>query len=116
MEAVRRWYGVLLPKLVPYLYKNGGPIITVQVILISWKRLDTWKKILLYFVALNNWIKVENEYGSYYTCDKAYTGELRDLFNFYFGNDVVLFTTGWIIQLSFFFVYKFTYRSFSYEK
>lgn len=31
MNAVRRYYGVLLPKLVPYLYKNGGPIITVQV-------------------------------------------------------------------------------------
>ncbi len=31
MAAVERWYGVLLPKFVPYLYKNGGPIITVQV-------------------------------------------------------------------------------------
>ena len=32
MNAVRRYYDVLLPKFVPYLYKNGGPIITVQVI------------------------------------------------------------------------------------
>ena len=31
MNAVRRWYSVLFPKLAPYLYKNGGPIITVQV-------------------------------------------------------------------------------------
>ncbi|RNA22068.1 Beta-galactosidase [Brachionus plicatilis] len=66
MNAVRRYFGVLLPQLAPYLYKNGGPIITVQ---------------------------VENEYGSYYTCDKKYTGELRDLFKLYFGDDVVLFTT-----------------------
>lgn len=33
MFAVKRWYNVLFPKLVPYLYKNGGPIITVQVII-----------------------------------------------------------------------------------
>ncbi|CAF0759614.1 unnamed protein product [Brachionus calyciflorus] len=66
MKAVRRYFNVLLPKFVPYLYKNGGPIITVQ---------------------------VENEYGSYYTCDKKYTGELRDMFKKYLGDDVVLFTT-----------------------
>lgn len=39
--------------------------------------------------------KIENEYGSYYTCDKAYTEELRDIFIGYFGIDVVYFTTGW---------------------
>lgn len=33
MFAVRRWYKVLLPNLARYLYKNGGPIITVQVII-----------------------------------------------------------------------------------
>ncbi len=32
MNAVRSFYNQLLPKLAPYLYKNGGPIITVQVI------------------------------------------------------------------------------------
>ena len=31
MAAVNRWFDVLLPKAAPYLYKNGGPIITVQV-------------------------------------------------------------------------------------
>ena len=31
MNAVKRWFDVFLPKVVPYLYKNGGPIITVQV-------------------------------------------------------------------------------------
>ena len=66
MKAVNRWYQVLLPKLLPYLYKNGGPIIMVQ---------------------------VENEYGSYYACDKIYLGLLRDLFRKYLGDDIVLFTT-----------------------
>ena len=31
MNAVKRWFDLFLPKVVPYLYKNGGPIITVQV-------------------------------------------------------------------------------------
>lgn len=31
MAAVARWYSVLLPLMEPLLYKNGGPIITVQV-------------------------------------------------------------------------------------
>lgn len=65
MAAVERWYEVLLPKLVPFLYRNGGPIVTVQ---------------------------VENEYGSYFTCDHTYTGRLRDLFKKYLGNETVLFT------------------------
>ena len=67
MGAVRRWFDVLLPKLVPYLYKNGGPIITVQ---------------------------VENEYGLYNVCDSTYMIMLRDLLRHHLGNDVVLFTTG----------------------
>lgn len=65
MQAVNRWYGVLLPKLVPFLYKNGGPIISVQ---------------------------VENEYGSYFECDSVYLNALRDLFKQQLGNDTVLFT------------------------
>lgn len=28
---VERWWGVLLPKVAPLLYENGGPIIMVQV-------------------------------------------------------------------------------------
>ena len=31
MSNVQRWYDVLLPKLEPLLYRNGGPIIMVQV-------------------------------------------------------------------------------------
>lgn len=33
LAAVDKWLGVLLPKMRPLLYKNGGPIITVQVIM-----------------------------------------------------------------------------------
>lgn len=31
LAAVDKWLGVLLPKMKPLLYQNGGPIITVQV-------------------------------------------------------------------------------------
>jgi beta-galactosidase len=65
ISEVDRWYSYLLPKLVPMLYKNGGPVITVQ---------------------------IENEYGSY-GCDFEYTAHLRDLFHQYLGFDTILFTT-----------------------
>jgi beta-galactosidase len=65
MKELYKWYSVLLPKLVPMLYKNGGPVISVQ---------------------------VENEYGAY-GCDFEYTTLLRDIFHKYLGNDVILFTT-----------------------
>ena len=67
MKPVKRWFDVLLPKIKPFLYENGGPIITVQ---------------------------VENEYGSYYTCDKNYLESLRDIFRDHLGDNVVYFTTG----------------------
>uniref|UniRef100_A0A914VTW2 Beta-galactosidase n=1 Tax=Plectus sambesii TaxID=2011161 RepID=A0A914VTW2_9BILA len=66
LEAVRSWYSVLLPKVVPYLRKNGGPVIMVQ---------------------------VENEYGSFCGCDQNYTIWIRDLFRSYFGQDTLLYTT-----------------------
>ncbi|XP_063308078.1 beta-galactosidase [Pelobates fuscus] len=66
LQAVDSWMGVFLPKIKPLLYQNGGPIITVQ---------------------------VENEFGSYYTCDYNYLRHLLKLFRYYLGNDVVLFTT-----------------------
>ena len=31
LAAVDKWLGVILPKMKPLLYQNGGPIITVQV-------------------------------------------------------------------------------------
>uniref|UniRef100_A0A8C0UVP8 Beta-galactosidase n=1 Tax=Cyanistes caeruleus TaxID=156563 RepID=A0A8C0UVP8_CYACU len=66
LEAVERWMGVLLPKMRPYLYQNGGPIIMVQ---------------------------VENEYGSYFACDYNYLRFLLKLFRQHLGDEVVLFTT-----------------------
>ncbi|XP_032218849.2 beta-galactosidase isoform X2 [Nematostella vectensis] len=66
MDAVDKWMGVLLPKIRPLLYNNGGPVITVQ---------------------------VENEYGSYFTCDHDYMSHLENLFRSHLGKDVVLFTT-----------------------
>ncbi|CAF0809116.1 unnamed protein product [Adineta steineri] len=66
LNAVTRWMSVLLPKIRPLLYNNGGPVITVQ---------------------------VENEYGSYKACDHDYTSYLRDIFRQYLGDNVALFTT-----------------------
>uniref|UniRef100_A0A8C5T6T5 Beta-galactosidase n=1 Tax=Malurus cyaneus samueli TaxID=2593467 RepID=A0A8C5T6T5_9PASS len=66
LEAVERWMSVLLPKMRPYLYQNGGPIIMVQ---------------------------VENEYGSYFACDYNYLRFLLKLFRQHLGDEVVLFTT-----------------------
>lgn len=36
--------------------------------------------------------QVENEYGSYYTCDHNYMKYLQDLFQKHLGDDVILFT------------------------
>ncbi|OWF47699.1 beta-galactosidase-like [Mizuhopecten yessoensis] len=66
IKFVDQWMDVLLPKLKPLLYNNGGPIIMVQ---------------------------IENEYGSYFACDRNYTSHLRDRARFHLGKDVVLFTT-----------------------
>ncbi|KFV92375.1 Beta-galactosidase, partial [Eurypyga helias] len=66
LAAVEKWMGVLLPKMRPHLYQNGGPIIMVQ---------------------------VENEYGSYFACDYDYLRSLLKLFRRHLGDEVVLFTT-----------------------
>ncbi|XP_053913867.1 beta-galactosidase [Cuculus canorus] len=66
LAAVEKWMGVLLPKMRPHLYENGGPIIMVQ---------------------------VENEYGSYFACDYDYLRFLLKLFRQHLGDEVVLFTT-----------------------
>jgi beta-galactosidase len=66
MAEVQRWLSVLMPKLKPMLYQNGGPIVMVQ---------------------------VENEYSFYPACDHNYTNSLRDSFRSYLGNDIILFTT-----------------------
>ncbi|XP_078428926.1 beta-galactosidase 17 isoform X2 [Wolffia australiana] len=65
LQLVTRWWDVLLPKVVPYLYKNGGPVIMVQ---------------------------IENEFGSY-GYDWNYLGQLVDCSRRHLGEDVVLYTT-----------------------
>ncbi|EEC10856.1 beta-galactosidase precursor, putative [Ixodes scapularis] len=66
LDAVDHWLNVLLPTVEPYLYKNGGPIITVQ---------------------------VENEYGQYFVCDHNYMRHLVEVFQHYLGRDIILFRT-----------------------
>ncbi|XP_074857690.1 beta-galactosidase-1-like protein isoform X2 [Carettochelys insculpta] len=66
LQAVDSWLGVLLPRLRPRLYQNGGNIISIQ---------------------------VENEYGSFSACDYDYLRHLLATFRALLGPDVLLFTT-----------------------
>ena len=65
LAHVESWMSILLPKLEPLLYANGGPIISVQ---------------------------VENEYGNFPACDHNYLKFLEQIFREFLGNDVILFT------------------------
>ncbi|KAJ1263835.1 hypothetical protein BS78_09G217200 [Paspalum vaginatum] len=65
LSLVERWWGVLLPKVAPLLYNNGGPIIMVQ---------------------------IENEFGSFGD-DKNYLHYLVQLARRYLGSDIILYTT-----------------------
>ncbi|KAL3632007.1 hypothetical protein CASFOL_024991 [Castilleja foliolosa] len=65
LSFVEKWWDVLLPKVSPFLYSNGGPIIMVQ---------------------------VENEFGSY-GGDKAYLHYLVKLARKHLGDDIILYTT-----------------------
>ncbi|XP_031489173.1 beta-galactosidase 17 isoform X1 [Nymphaea colorata] len=62
---VEKWWSMLLPKIVPLLYNNGGPVIMVQ---------------------------IENEYGSFGD-DKSYLHSLVKLARQHVGDDVILYTT-----------------------
>lgn len=66
LHAVDSWFKVLLPKIYPFLYHNGGNIISIQ---------------------------VENEYGSYKVCDFKYMRHLAGLFRALLGDEILLFTT-----------------------
>ncbi|NXI30834.1 BGAL galactosidase, partial [Sterrhoptilus dennistouni] len=66
LAAVDSWLHILLPKIKPRLYQQGGNIISVQ---------------------------VENEYGSYYACDYGYLRHLLGSFRALLGSEVLLFTT-----------------------
>ncbi|OMO66266.1 Glycoside hydrolase, family 35 [Corchorus olitorius] len=63
LQVVEGWWGVLLPKVAPLLYGNGGPIIMVQ---------------------------IENEFGSYGD-DKAYLRHLVKLARGHLGEDIILY-------------------------
>ncbi|KAK9131170.1 hypothetical protein Sjap_011657 [Stephania japonica] len=65
LQLVERWWGILLPKIVPLLYSSGGPIIMVQ---------------------------IENEYGSY-ADDKNYLHRLVSLARRHLGSNTILYTT-----------------------
>lgn len=64
LKEVAIWYGELMPRLQPYLYGNGGPIILVQ---------------------------IENEYGAF-ECDNQHSVWLRDETKKYTGDEAILFT------------------------
>nr|CDS15015.1 beta galactosidase [Echinococcus granulosus] len=66
LKPVIRWFGQLLPKLKPLIYQNGGPIIMIQ---------------------------LENEYGSYFTCDQEYLSALYEYARFILGDEIILYTT-----------------------
>nr|VZI49787.1 unnamed protein product [Spirometra erinaceieuropaei] len=66
LGPVIRWFQQLFPRLHPYLYENGGPIIMVQ---------------------------LENEYGSYVTCDQDYLSTLYEFARYQLGPNVILYTT-----------------------
>lgn len=65
LKYVTKYYDKMLPKLVPYLYENGGPIIMAQ---------------------------IENEYGSFPYIDPKYKIWHRDIIRKYLGNNLLLFT------------------------
>ena len=46
---------------------------------------------IISYILMN--IQIENEYGSFFTCDKNYTGQLRDQVKSVLGDDVVIYTT-----------------------
>ncbi|XP_075490019.1 beta-galactosidase 17 isoform X1 [Primulina tabacum] len=65
LQLVEKWWSILLPKVSPLLYSNGGPVIMYQ---------------------------IENEFGSYGD-DKAYLHYLVKLARRLLGDDIILYTT-----------------------
>ena len=66
MKHCDDWLNVLYAKIRPYMHHNGGNIIMVQ---------------------------VENEYGSYKRCNKAYMKHMADMARLGLGHETFLFTT-----------------------
>ena len=65
LALVDAWFAELLPRVAPFLYAAGGPVVMSQ---------------------------IENEYG-FYACDHAYMQHLHDVMRKHLGDDVVLHTT-----------------------
>ncbi|EPS69288.1 beta-galactosidase, partial [Genlisea aurea] len=65
IELVNSWWSILLPKIHPLVYRNGGSVVMIQ---------------------------IENEFGSFGD-DKAYLHNLVVLARSHLGSDVVLYTT-----------------------
>ncbi|KAL9848454.1 LOW QUALITY PROTEIN: beta-galactosidase-1-like protein [Geothlypis trichas] len=80
LAAVDSWLHVLLPKIKPRLYHQGGNIISVQPC-----QVDTGCQ--------SQPCSLENEYGSYYACDRGYLRHLLGSFRALLGSEVLLFTT-----------------------
>ncbi|KAJ9591361.1 hypothetical protein L9F63_002119, partial [Diploptera punctata] len=66
IQYADRYLTQVMTLMQPYLYGNGGPIILVQ---------------------------VENEYGSYFACDREYTAHIRDTIKSFVESNAVLYTT-----------------------
>jgi len=66
MAMMDAWFAVLFARISRYLYRNGGPIISIQ---------------------------IENEYGGFGSCDREYLRQNCEIVRKYVGDDVVLFTT-----------------------
>ncbi|XP_077500001.1 beta-galactosidase-like [Amblyomma americanum] len=64
LNLTERWFAKLLPMMVPYLYRNGGPIFAVQ---------------------------VENEFGHYRHCDANYMDHILSSLERHLGRDVIYF-------------------------
>ncbi|XP_050069139.1 beta-galactosidase-like [Anopheles maculipalpis] len=65
LREVQNWYNQLMPRIVPHLYGNGGPVIMVS---------------------------IENEYGSFHACDGQYMQFLKNLTVHFVQDKAVLFT------------------------
>ncbi|CAM9943108.1 unnamed protein product, partial [Heterosigma akashiwo] len=73
LTPIQSWFDFLLPKMVPFLYENGGPIVMTQ---------------------------IENEYGAWGDAlnnqgDRAYLEFLVELVEMHFGLNHIIFTTDW---------------------
>ncbi|CAK7356865.1 unnamed protein product [Dovyalis caffra] len=93
LQLVDNWWGILLPKVAPFLYNNGGPIIMVQSVNVENDvdliddHLQTPGMLQMFLLE-----EIENEFGSYGD-DKAYLHHLVKLARRHLGDGIILYTT-----------------------